>query len=90
MKLIITLSNALWASEGLPILDQIVSWLDFVMTWEGLVGIAIVVDLVLRLIKSEKPLSILWLIRNILEQVSVIFGKLAILLDKVLPQNVKK
>ena len=51
--------------------------------------IAIVLESALRLIKSEKPLSIAHLIAESLHKIADICAGLANLLDKILPQNLK-
>ena len=49
--------------------------------------LAIAVESILRLVKTEKPLSIIHLIASILKKVGEIFQKLAELLDKIFPQR---
>lgn len=51
--------------------------------------IAVVLEAALRLIPSEKPLSIGHVIAAALHKVADISAGLANLLDKVLPQNIK-
>lgn len=51
--------------------------------------IAIAVEFVLRLIKSEKPRSILYLIADGTKAVGGIISKLGEIMDKVLPQRLK-
>lgn len=50
---------------------------------------AIMIEAILRLIKSEKPLSIAHLIAGGLHKIADICAGLANLLDKVLPQRLK-
>lgn len=53
------------------------------------VTVAGVVDLVLRLLKTEKPLSLALVLAKGLRLVAAICEKIAVLLDKILPQRVK-
>jgi len=73
----------------MEILDKVLEWINFAMTWQGLLAVAIVVETIFRFFKTEKPLSIAWLIRNIFMQLAKIFEAVAILLDKILPQKTK-
>jgi DNA-binding HxlR family transcriptional regulator len=50
---------------------------------------AIVVEAILRLIKSEKPLSIAYVIADSLKKIGDIASKLGAFADKVLPQRLK-
>jgi|GEM_PF-4383217 len=68
-------------------LDQINSIIHSASGQAGI--IAIVLEAGLRLIKSEKPLSIAHLISATLAKIADICAGLANLLDKVLPQNLK-
>lgn len=54
------------------------------------VGVAsIVIEMALRLVKSEKPLSIAYGIDAALKQIGSICSGIGAFLDKVLPQNLK-
>ena len=68
-------------------LDQISALIHSASGQAGL--IAIVLEAILRLVKSEKPLSIAHLIAEGLHKIADISAGLANLLDKVLPQNLK-
>jgi len=68
-------------------LDQISSVIHSASGQAGI--IAIVLDTLLRLIKSEKPLSIAHLIAGSLHKIADLCAGLANLLDKVLPQKLK-
>lgn len=68
-------------------LDQINSIIHSASGQAGI--IAIVLESALRLIKSEKPLSIAHLIAEGLHKIGDISAGLANLLDKVLPQKLK-
>lgn len=55
-----------------------------------LVGVlAIVIETLLRLVKTEQPKSILYLIADGVKLVGSIFVKAGEILDKVLPQRLK-
>lgn len=69
--------------------------LDFNISPVILGGVAVVLELILRLVKSEKPLGIIHSISAIIRKISQLIGllasvvgKLADLTDKVLPQKV--
>ena len=55
----------------------------------AVVAIAGVTDLVLRVLKTEKPLSLALVAAKSLRLLAAICEKIASLLDKVLPQRVK-
>lgn len=68
-------------------LDQIV---NFVHTLGGQTTIiAVVIETILRVTKSDKPLSIAHAISAVMHKVADIVGGIANLMDKVLPQNLK-
>lgn len=68
-------------------LDKI---LAFLSSAEGAsLTIAVVVEFILRMVKSEKPLSILYLIANVTKKSGEILVKIGNLMDKVLPQRLK-
>lgn len=73
-------------------MDLIQKIIDLVSGLEGGVVViaAGVVDFVFRLFKSEKPLSIAWLVAGAVKKLSELLVVIAGLLDKVLPQNLKK
>jgi hypothetical protein len=52
-------------------------------------SIVIALEFAFRMFKSEKPLSIMYLISDLLKKVGELFQKLGSLLDKVLPQRIK-
>jgi hypothetical protein len=60
-------------------------------TVEGQVGfIAVALELVLRLFKTQKPLSIAYGVAAFVRGLGLAMTKLAEILDKVLPQKVAK
>ena len=70
----------------MSIWDQIVGW---IASAEGAaIVIATVVDFVLRLIPSKKPLSVLYFVVDVIKGVEKVLEAVARFLDKVLPQRV--
>lgn len=68
-------------------LDKI---LAFIASAQGAsVTIAIVLEFAFRMIKTEKPLSVLHVASSFIKKSAEILGKVADLLDKVLPQKLK-
>ena len=53
------------------------------------VFVAMILEFALRLTKSEKPLSILWVARDVVSKSSKLLEVFASLLDKVLPQRIE-
>lgn len=51
--------------------------------------LAMVIEFTLRLIPSQKPLSILYMVAKVAKISGDILSKFGALLDKVLPQNLK-
>jgi len=51
--------------------------------------IAGALDFIFRMVKTERPLSLAWVIAKAIGKVGEICTKLALFLDKVLPQKVK-
>ena len=51
--------------------------------------ISVILEVVLRLVKSERPMSVLLMIAKALEIVGKITSKIAELLNKVIPQRLK-
>lgn len=50
---------------------------------------AIVIEILLRLIPSEKPLSLLLAVSAFVHGIASVFGAAAALIDKVIPQKLK-
>jgi chromate transport protein ChrA len=59
------------------------------MSGTAFAAIAMILEMALRLTKSEKPIGIIHMISGFLKAVAGLFSKVAELLDKVLPQNLK-
>jgi hypothetical protein len=68
-------------------LQNLVSMIPDV-SWPALATIAVILDFAFRLLKTKKPLSIFWMISDGLKLVAMGLGKIAALMDKVLPQRV--
>jgi ERCC4-type nuclease len=66
---------------------------DIMKVLEGAVAqsamVAVVIEFVLRMIPSAKPLGIAYIIADVAKAVGGIFMKVGELLDKVLPQKIK-
>ena len=64
--------------------------LEFVLSAGGMAAtVAVVLDFVLRLIPSEKPLSILRMVAALVRKLGEVCLAVADLSDKVLPQKLK-
>lgn len=70
-------------------LDQIANFLDSVNTPAVWAGAAIVFELVARVIKTTKPMSLLRVIGRGLQKVSDVMEKAATLIDKAVPDVTK-
>lgn len=97
MKYLLTLftmflfSSTAFAQESAPdFADKIMGWLSYI-PMEGAVisGAAVVIELVLRLFKSEKPLSIIYMVAKVMLAVGSLISRAGEFLDKVLPQRTK-
>lgn len=73
---------------GIPLLEDIINLIPKGGT--AIVVIAGILEFGLRLIKSEKPMSILLIVSGAVSQLSRLFAKLSELLDLVLPQRLSK
>lgn len=71
-------------------LDKINGLIQVIGGWDVAAGtIAIVVEFALRMFKSEKPLSIAYMISDSFKAVGTLVLKAAQFLDKILPQRLK-
>lgn len=75
--------------EALPGEGLVAKILEFINSGSGAMVIAVVLEFALRFIKSEKPLSILYVVAGMLKMVGNLFAKLGDFMDKVLPQKIK-
>lgn len=64
--------------------------IDFLNANMGMTGmIALVVEMILRLVKSEQPKSLLYGLAAIIRKTADLLSKAAEFLDKILPQRLK-
>ncbi len=75
-------------------MEQVIEVLNKIAAVIPLEGIAVVavggvIDFALRLTKSEKPMSVVWAIANLVKAAAEVLYKVAAFMDKVLPQKVK-
>lgn len=77
------------AIPGQAIADQILAFLDGI-SGPTYVIIGGAVEFILRLFKSQKPLSILYVIAGGFKMVGNLLAKVGNFLDKVLPQKTKE
>jgi len=71
----------------LELLDKVLAQLELSAGTISL--IAVVVEFALRLVKSEKPLSILHLVARVMMKLGAVVAKVGDMLDKVLPQRLE-
>lgn len=50
----------------------------------------VVLEMIMRLVPSQQPLSVLHVVASVMHIVGKVIGALADFLDKILPQNVAK
>jgi len=79
--------NPIAMEQGLPFLDKVKEWLESIMGWPGLVAVVTIIEFLFRLVKTDKPKSIAWLIKEVVEQIATIARVIAELLDMILPQR---
>lgn len=68
-------------------MDQVLAILDSAIGHSAV--IAVVVEFILRMIPTAKPMGVLHLVATFVHGAAMVLAKFAELLDKVLPQNVK-
>jgi len=73
--------------DKLPMLDKILSWIPSDLQTVGIV--AAVMEFLMRMIPSQKPLSIMHVVAAVVKQLGAILNGVGALLDKVLPQKIK-
>jgi len=83
---------AVSAQDGEVVLSVLDKVLLFISSIDGAaIGVlAVVLEFILRLIPSQKPLGVLRLVAAVARIVGNVLVKGADILDKVLPQNIKK
>lgn len=72
----------------MEVLQSILDWMNANLGM-AVGACALVLEFLFRLVKSEQPKSIAWMVRDVLGLVAEILGKAASFLDKVLPQRLK-
>lgn len=70
-------------------LKQAAEWLDKVSMGQMVVSAAFVMEFVFRMMKTEKPKSIAYMIADGMKKCGELLTKAGTLLDKVLPQRLK-
>jgi len=73
----------------MEMLNNLIKHINELSGSQFLMSIVIALEFAFRMFKSEKPLSIMYLISDLLKKVGELFQKLGSLLDKVLPQRIK-
>lgn len=73
----------------MEMMNKVMEWLNGAMNAPVLMSVAIAIEFAMRIIKSEKPLSIAYMISDGLKKVGEIMSKCGQLMDKVLPQRLK-
>lgn len=73
----------------MEILTKVYEWFVHLSTGGMLTTIAMIVEFMLRMVKTSKPLSMLYVFRDGVQMAAKIFGVMVEILDKVLPQRVK-
>lgn len=75
----------------LDLLDKALAFISGFNTQSGIaVAIAAALEIIMRLAKTQQPLSIVWLISKGIRKLSDLLEAIAELLDKVLPQHTSK
>lgn len=69
-------------------LDQILKFVSENLTASSFI-VAGIIDFVLRMVKSDKPLSLAYVIADGAKKLGAIFSKIGEYMDKVLPQRLK-
>lgn len=70
-------------------LNKIMEAMNHALNAPVLMSIAIGMEFMFRMIKTEKPLSIAYMVADGLKKVGEIMSKCGQLMDKVLPQRLK-
>ncbi len=69
-------------------IDQIISWIP--TSPAVITSIVVVMELILRFIPSEQPLSILYGVATVVKKVAQLFDAVGVFLDKIVGQVTKK
>ena len=73
----------------MEVLNSIIQSVDKLGSGQLIASIIIALEFAFRMFKSEKPISIMYLVSDGLKKVGELCSKLGSLLDKVLPQRLK-
>jgi hypothetical protein len=71
-------------------LDKIIAALDKLYNGETLVTVGIALEIVMRMLKTEKPRSIIYILSGFCHKVALLIEKLGLMVDKILPQKLKE
>lgn len=78
---------AVGATDPVSFLDGLTSHVTVAMATGSAVIVGGVVDFIIRLLPTKKPLSIAWIVANSLHSLGKLSEAVAQYMDKVLPQN---
>lgn len=70
-------------------LNKALEAINHAMSAPVLMSVAIAIEFALRMFKSEKPLSIAYMVADGFKKVGEIMSKCGQLMDKILPQRLK-
>lgn len=73
----------------MEVLNNVINGIDKVSSGQLMASIIIAVEFALRMVKSDKPLSVMYLISDGLKKVGELCTKLGLFMDKILPQRLK-
>lgn len=73
----------------MEVLNNVIHGIDKVSSGQLMASIIIAVEFALRMVKSDKPLSVIYLISDGLKKVGELCTKLGLFMDKILPQRLK-
>lgn len=70
-------------------LQKLIDMVTNFMTTGVFAAVAMIVEMLLRVIKTDKPVGILHFVSGLFKKVAELMMALASLLDKILPQRIK-
>lgn len=70
-------------------INHLLSVIGNVSTAPMLASVAIALEFAFRMVKTEKPLSIAYMIADGFKKVGELLSKCGVILDKILPQRLK-
>lgn len=77
------------AAPELSWIESSLKWITSLEAAGWTTGVSILLELAFRLIKTDKPKSILYLVADGCKMLGVLFTKIGATLDKILPQRIK-